>query len=146
MHHVSANYTVPTILNSVMPAAGNAQAKSATAKASATPTSGTTTSTTSSTSTDLGTTFLNLLAQELQNQDPTNPVDSTAMVGQMISLNQLDHQHQSGHHQRHIHYDEGRVAASRRDGQQQRAGDHQRRSRQHALTLVGSRGDDPVAI
>jgi flagellar basal-body rod modification protein FlgD len=38
----------------------------------------------------LDTTFLNLLAQELQNQDPTAPVDSTAMVGQMISLNQLD--------------------------------------------------------
>jgi flagellar basal-body rod modification protein FlgD len=38
----------------------------------------------------LGSTFLNLLAQELQNQDPTAPVDSTAMVGQMISLNQLD--------------------------------------------------------
>jgi flagellar basal-body rod modification protein FlgD len=30
------------------------------------------------------------LATELQNQDPTDPVDSTAMVGQMISLNQLD--------------------------------------------------------
>jgi flagellar basal-body rod modification protein FlgD len=30
------------------------------------------------------------LATELQNQDPTAPVDSTAMVGQMISLNQLD--------------------------------------------------------
>jgi flagellar basal-body rod modification protein FlgD len=36
------------------------------------------------------TTFLSLLAQELQNQDPTTPVDSTAMVGQMISLNQLN--------------------------------------------------------
>lgn len=35
-------------------------------------------------------TFLTLLAQELQNQDPTAPMDSTAMVGQMISLNQLD--------------------------------------------------------
>jgi hypothetical protein len=35
----------------------------------------------------LGTTFLSLLAQELQNQDPTAPVDPTAMVGQMISLN-----------------------------------------------------------
>jgi flagellar basal-body rod modification protein FlgD len=31
-----------------------------------------------------------LLAQELQNQDPTAPVDPTAMVGQMISLNQLE--------------------------------------------------------
>ncbi len=38
----------------------------------------------------IGATFLTLLTQELQNQDPTNPVDSTAMVGQMISLNQLD--------------------------------------------------------
>ena len=38
----------------------------------------------------LSTTFLSLLATELQNQDPTAPVDSTAMVGQMISLNQLD--------------------------------------------------------
>lgn len=34
--------------------------------------------------------FLSLLSQELQNQDPTSPVDSTAMVGQMISLNQLN--------------------------------------------------------
>ena len=36
------------------------------------------------------TTFLSLLAEELQNQDPTTPVDSTQMVGQMISLNQLN--------------------------------------------------------
>jgi flagellar basal-body rod modification protein FlgD len=39
---------------------------------------------------DLQTTFLNLLVTELQNQDPTAPVDPTAMVGQMVSLNQLD--------------------------------------------------------
>lgn len=38
----------------------------------------------------LGSTFLKLLSQELQNQDPTSPMDPTAMVGQMISLNQLD--------------------------------------------------------
>jgi flagellar basal-body rod modification protein FlgD len=38
----------------------------------------------------LGSTFLKLLTQELQNQDPTAPMDSTQMVGQMISLNQLD--------------------------------------------------------
>jgi flagellar basal-body rod modification protein FlgD len=38
----------------------------------------------------LGSTFLSLLTQELQNQDPTAPMDSTQMVGQMISLNQLD--------------------------------------------------------
>jgi len=35
-------------------------------------------------------TFLNLLVTELQNQDPTSPVDPTEMVGQMVSLNQLD--------------------------------------------------------
>lgn len=38
----------------------------------------------------IGSTFLNLLVSELQNQDPTAPMDSTAMVGQMISLNQLN--------------------------------------------------------
>lgn len=38
----------------------------------------------------MGTTFITLLVQELQNQDPTAPMDSTQMVGQMISLNQLD--------------------------------------------------------
>jgi flagellar basal-body rod modification protein FlgD len=46
----------------------------------------------SSNSTDtssIATTFMTLLAQELQNQDPTAPMDSTQMVGQMISLNQL---------------------------------------------------------
>ena len=35
-------------------------------------------------------TFLNLLVTELQNQDPTAPVDPTQMVGQLVSLNQLD--------------------------------------------------------
>jgi len=40
--------------------------------------------------TSTGQIFLNLLVKELQNQDPTAPMDSTAMVGQMISLNQLD--------------------------------------------------------
>src|SRR5580658_7372573 len=40
--------------------------------------------------TDLEGTFLNLLATELQNQDPTSPVDPTQMVGQLVSLNQLD--------------------------------------------------------
>lgn len=40
--------------------------------------------------TNLSNTFLQLLTQELQNQDPTAPMDSTQMVGQMISLNQLE--------------------------------------------------------
>jgi flagellar basal-body rod modification protein FlgD len=64
-------------------------------RASTTSTGTTSSSGSSSTSgsmdaTNIGSTFLSLLSQELQNQDPTNPVDSTAMVGQMISLNQLD--------------------------------------------------------
>ncbi len=56
------------------------------------PTTGSSTGTSANSSdTDsIGTTFLSLLVQELQNQDPTAPMDSTAMVGQMISLNQLD--------------------------------------------------------
>ncbi len=55
--------------------------------ANATSASGTTTGTSSS---DLQSTFLNLLVTELQNQDPTSPVDPTEMVSQMVSLNQLD--------------------------------------------------------
>jgi flagellar basal-body rod modification protein FlgD len=38
----------------------------------------------------MDTTFLNLLITELKSQDPTAPMDATQMVGQMISLNQLD--------------------------------------------------------
>ncbi|HME31684.1 MAG TPA: flagellar hook capping FlgD N-terminal domain-containing protein [Terriglobales bacterium] len=38
----------------------------------------------------IDTTFLNLLVTELKTQDPTSPMDPTAMVGQMVSLNQLD--------------------------------------------------------
>jgi flagellar basal-body rod modification protein FlgD len=52
-------------------------------------TSGASTSSASSTS-SIDSTFLSLLTDELQNQDPTAPMDSTQMVGQMISLNQLD--------------------------------------------------------
>ena len=39
---------------------------------------------------NLDTTFLNLLITELKSQDPTAPMDATQMVGQMVSLNQLD--------------------------------------------------------
>ncbi len=59
-------------------------------KAADTTTGTTTPSNAAQATTDVGSTFLNLLVKELQNQDPTNPMDSTAMVGQMISLNQLD--------------------------------------------------------
>ena len=43
-----------------------------------------------SSSESIDTTFLNLLVTELKTQDPTSPMDPTAMVGQMVSLNQLD--------------------------------------------------------
>ena len=76
-----ANILNPT-MNSVI---ANAQTS---AKANDASTSTTGTSGLSGTTT--GQTFLNLLVKELQNQDPTAPMDSTAMVGQMISLNQLD--------------------------------------------------------
>jgi flagellar basal-body rod modification protein FlgD len=48
------------------------------------------TGTSSLSSGNLQSTFLNLLVTELQNQDPTQPVDPTEMVGQMVSLNELD--------------------------------------------------------
>ena len=35
-------------------------------------------------------TFLTLLTTELQCQDPTSPLDPDEMVGQIVSLNQLD--------------------------------------------------------
>ena len=68
--------------------------QAAAAAASPQPTTATASSaSTSSSDNDLASmssTFLTLLTQELQNQDPTAPMDSTEMVGQMISLNQLD--------------------------------------------------------
>jgi flagellar basal-body rod modification protein FlgD len=94
MHSVSANYTMPTVLNSLKPMASNPVGKNVNRNTAASGTSGAQSSGSSSSANNaaagLGSTFLNLLAQELQNQDPTAPVDSTAMVGQMISLNQLD--------------------------------------------------------
>jgi flagellar basal-body rod modification protein FlgD len=88
MSSVSANYTMPTILNTLQPAANSGIAKTAGANAAAASSSSSTSSSTSASG--LGSTFLSLLAQELENQDPTAPVDPTAMVGQMISLNQLE--------------------------------------------------------
>jgi flagellar basal-body rod modification protein FlgD len=62
----------------------------ANAQASVKPNDASTAGTSGLSGTTAGQTFLNLLVKELQNQDPTAPMDSTAMVGQMISLNQLD--------------------------------------------------------
>lgn len=69
--------------------AGSASAPRATSSSSSSSTSSSSSSLGTSAS-DLQTTFLNLLVTELQNQDPTQPVDPTEMVGQMVSLNQLD--------------------------------------------------------
>jgi flagellar basal-body rod modification protein FlgD len=92
MTGVLANYTMPTVFDTLKPAASGGLAKTASAKTNAA--SNASSSSSSSSSADgadgLGSTFLSLLAQELQNQDPTAPVDPTAMVGQMISLNQLE--------------------------------------------------------
>lgn len=74
-------------VNSLISAPLQAQAANSTAVSGATGSSG---SGGGTSSTDLQTMFLNLLVTELQNQDPTQPVDPTQMVGQMISLNQLD--------------------------------------------------------
>jgi flagellar basal-body rod modification protein FlgD len=42
---------------------------------------------TGSSSTDLQTTFLKLLTTQLQNQDPTNPADSSQMTSQLAQIN-----------------------------------------------------------
>jgi flagellar basal-body rod modification protein FlgD len=78
---------VPAISNNGFPLQAM---QTGTTKATAAASTGTSGSSSAAGTTDLGSTFLNLLSTELQNQDPTAPVDSTAMVGQMISLNQLD--------------------------------------------------------
>ena len=68
--------------------AQNASAPRATTSSSSS--SSSSTSPLGTSASDLQSTFLNLLVTELQNQDPTSPVDPTEMVGQMVSLNQLD--------------------------------------------------------
>jgi flagellar basal-body rod modification protein FlgD len=39
---------------------------------------------------DAGNLFLKLLVAQLKTQDPTSPMDPTQMVGQMLSMNQLN--------------------------------------------------------
>jgi len=74
-------------MNPLMAAPLQAQATSS----SATTGTGSSSSTTDPNSaSSLESTFLSLLVTELQNQDPTQPVDPTQMVSEMISLNQLD--------------------------------------------------------
>ena len=88
MSHISALHAQSSLINP-LPSVATVPKAATTASTSSTGTS--TASSTSQSSVDsLGNTFLSLLVQELQNQDPTAPMDSTQMVGQMISLNQLD--------------------------------------------------------
>ena len=87
-----AAFSIANTLHQFAPNFSTGALKSLGAKPNAASTPATTTPTSSGTNgsaASIGSTFLSLLAQELQNQDPTAPVDSTAMVGQMISLSQL---------------------------------------------------------
>jgi flagellar basal-body rod modification protein FlgD len=52
--------------------------------------SGGTQAPTSNPAKDTESVFLNLLVTELKSQDPTSPMDPIQMVGQMLSMNQLD--------------------------------------------------------
>jgi len=78
---------IPAIAAPILGLSANNAATAAGATSSS---SNSSSSTTGLSSNDLESTFLNLLVTELQNQDPTQPVDPTEMVSQMVSLNQLD--------------------------------------------------------
>jgi flagellar basal-body rod modification protein FlgD len=54
------------------------------------PVTGTTSANPTQAATNAESTFLQLLVTELQSQDPTSPMDPTQMVGQMLSMNQLN--------------------------------------------------------
>jgi flagellar basal-body rod modification protein FlgD len=72
------------------PLVGNAQAVSQNDATSAT--SGSTAAGAASGTDALGneTTFLQLLVAQIQNQDPTNPIDSTTFLTQLASFSQLE--------------------------------------------------------
>jgi flagellar basal-body rod modification protein FlgD len=89
MNSVFANYTLPTVLNTLQPGSGLRKTLNA-RDSSTTPTTSAGSTSSSNSANSVAATFLNLLSTELQNQDPTDPVDSNEMVSQMISLNQLD--------------------------------------------------------
>jgi flagellar basal-body rod modification protein FlgD len=63
---------------------------SGTSSATGTTDTGSTSAAAAKSASSMDGTFLKLLTTELQNQDPTAPMDSTQMVSQMISLNQLN--------------------------------------------------------
>ena len=53
-------------------------------------TSGSSTSSTSGTTADSQASFLKLLTEQLKNQDPTKPMDSTEYVSQLATLSQVE--------------------------------------------------------
>ncbi|PSH03035.1 MAG: hypothetical protein CXZ00_14135 [Acidobacteria bacterium] len=57
--------------------------------AASTASNASTTSSTSSSSTDYSTMFMKLLTTELKSQDPTQAMDPSTMVTQMVQINQL---------------------------------------------------------
>jgi len=69
---------IPSIGTALAPAATNSVASGNSA-----------TSSTALNSNSAEQTFIQLLVTELQSQDPTSPMDPTAMVGQMFQMNQL---------------------------------------------------------
>lgn len=69
-----------------IPSIGTALAPAATSSAAS---GNSATSSTALNSNSAEQTFIQLLVTELQSQDPTSPMDPTAMVGQMFQMNQL---------------------------------------------------------
>jgi flagellar basal-body rod modification protein FlgD len=61
-----------------------------TAQASAATSAASSSSTPNSTANSAEAAFMSLLVTELKSQDPTSPMDPTQMVGQMLSMNQLN--------------------------------------------------------
>jgi flagellar basal-body rod modification protein FlgD len=74
----------------LMSAPMQAQSAGTNATSGSSSSSGSTSGSNGLSSGNLESTFLNLLVTELQNQDPTQPVATTEMVSQMVSLNSLD--------------------------------------------------------
>ena len=58
--------------------------------AAASPAAGTNSGTTSNPIQDTNSMFMQLLVAQLQNQDPTNPVDPTQFTSQLVQFNMLD--------------------------------------------------------
>src|SRR5216684_3140155 len=74
----------------INPIAASALAFAHQASTSQTGSTGSTSSTSDSLANSSSDLFLQLLVAQLKTQDPTSPMDPTQMVGQMLSMNQLN--------------------------------------------------------